>query len=178
MSKFRNNRKPHFHPRTDKPDPNFKVQQAPAAQADINHIAKTHMSGPGRMGLPIGNPAATRQPRFVDLPSQSYHDMCNVVVDAQNAFRSLPARVKARFGNDTYQLLRFLEDPANREEAIKLKLVESQEADFVAPMPDLSKMTKETVEELRKALNEEQSSKADEEAQPSYKSPKKGGEKA
>jgi len=66
--------------------------------------------------------------RFEDLGSPiDYQEAQNLVLEAGQAFDSLPARTRDRFGNDPQQLLRFLADPQNREEAIKLGLVKAPE---------------------------------------------------
>lgn len=101
------------------PERKSQVQQNKAADQDINRIVARHITGPGRFGMPIGDPNATRQPRFMDVPSSSYHDMLNQVADIQNNFRALPSRTRSMFNNDPYQLLRWVENPHNREEALK-----------------------------------------------------------
>lgn len=60
------------------------------------------------------------RPAMPDIPHQSFHEMLNQVADAKYAFASLPATVRARFSNDPYQALRFVDDPKNLPEAIKL----------------------------------------------------------
>lgn len=52
-----------------------------------------------------------------------YHFMLNQVLDAQSAFDSLPATLRQRFSNDPGELIQFLQNPNNTEEAIKLGLV-------------------------------------------------------
>lgn len=99
------------------------TQQSFAKEADINTLVERHLRGPGRFGAPIGNPGASRQPIFGDFNSSDYHSMCNRVLDVQNQFRTLPARVRARFNNDAYQLIRFVENPENYKESVKLGLV-------------------------------------------------------
>lgn len=47
----------------------------------------------------------------------------HTVMAAEEMFSELPARVRDRFGNDPEQLIKFLQDDANRDEAIKLGLV-------------------------------------------------------
>lgn len=42
---------------------------------------------------------------------------------AQQRFMLLPARVRSMFSNNPAELLEFVEDPANREEAVKLGLL-------------------------------------------------------
>lgn len=52
-----------------------------------------------------------------------YHSAMNAVVDAQERFEMLPAKLRKRFGNDPAELLAFLADPENVEEAVKLGLI-------------------------------------------------------
>lgn len=44
------------------------------------------------------------------------------IVDAKEAFQGLPSAIRARFGNDPSQMLQFLQDTSNDDEAIKLGL--------------------------------------------------------
>lgn len=157
------------------PNRESQVQQSAAKSADINHMVQQHLHGPGRLGKPIGDPNATRQPRFMEVPSASFHEMLIQVTDIQNEFRGLPAKIRNRFQNDPFQMLRFVENPRNRKEAIKMGLIIPTEEEYQemkrggvqskmvnAEQLDLSKMTAETVQELREAL------KADPESQPDY----------
>jgi len=106
-----------IHPTGGKP----VTQQHMKAESDINNIVSKYMPG----GIYArGNPTATREPIFGYFSANSFHDMNNAIIDAKSAFSRLPSRVRGRFRNDPYQLLRFLEDPANKEEAVKLGLVE------------------------------------------------------
>lgn len=92
--------------------------QADAESADINVIMERHARG-------ILPELSDRLPRYDDftlLPSD-YHTCMNAVVAAQDAFDSLPAKVRAKFDNAPENLLAFLADPANRDEAVKLGLV-------------------------------------------------------
>jgi len=136
--------------------PDFAVQQAPAIDADLGTMVAKHMAGPGRMGNPIGNPLATRKPRFMEVPHESLQEMLNTVLDAQNEFRKLPARLKGWHNNDPVQFLRWLQNPDNKAEAIKLGLINPPEVDLTA-------QTAATINEIRDAL------KADPEANPTFK---------
>lgn len=60
---------------------------------------------------------------FGDFTSyDDYHSSLNQILEAQDAFEALPSSMRKRFGNDPGELLAFLEDPANNEEAVKLGL--------------------------------------------------------
>lgn len=61
---------------------------------------------------------------FLDAPD-SYQDALNSVIQAQDGFDELPAKLRERFGNDPYELLKFVSDEKNRDEAISLGLIAS-----------------------------------------------------
>lgn len=59
---------------------------------------------------------------FSEVPD--YQTAMNTVVRAREAFDALPAKVRDRFNNDPSQLLNFVSDEKNREEATKLGLIQ------------------------------------------------------
>lgn len=66
-----------------------------------------------------------RQPEFGDFADMvDYQTALNIVNEADSRFSDLPASVRARFENDPRQLLAFVADPANRDEAMDLGLIE------------------------------------------------------
>jgi len=95
------------------------TQQQFKDEADINHITEQYL----KKGQ-LGNPNATRQPIFGDFSSTSFQEMQNKIIDAEQAFAALPGRLRARFQNSPFQLLRFCENPNNKKEAIRLGLIE------------------------------------------------------
>jgi len=56
----------------------------------------------------------------------------NQVIAAQEAFDDLPSKIRERFGNDPAHLMTFISDEKNRDEAVKLGLIEP---DAPAPAP-------------------------------------------
>lgn len=66
---------------------------------------------------------------------EDYHSSLNRIIAAQEAFDALPATVRSRFQNDPGQLLAFLENPDNRDEAVELGLVSSPEPSLPPPAP-------------------------------------------
>lgn len=54
------------------------------------------------------------------METYDYQTAMNVVVKAREAFMELPAKARARFENDPQKFMRFMEDPENQDEAIKL----------------------------------------------------------
>ncbi|WNK12640.1 MAG: internal scaffolding protein [Microvirus sp.] len=94
------------------------------------HFAKDHEIGNMvekylKTGV-TGVKSTPRQPIFGDFTSIDYQEMRNLIIDADNAFNNLPSKVRNRFHNDAYQLLRFCENPENKAEAIALGLVDPE----------------------------------------------------
>lgn len=68
----------------------------------------------------VGN----RGGRYMDCSGLGdYHANLEKVVKAREAFQALPAGLRNRFNGDPGELLAFLRNPDNRDEAIKLGLV-------------------------------------------------------
>lgn len=101
------------------------AQQQFADDSDPNTImAKFAKTG----DISLLNPGNT-VPRYGDFTSvEDYQTSLNTVIAAQDAFDSLDAQIRARFKNDPAVLMEFLDDEANREEAVKLGLVSAAPA--------------------------------------------------
>lgn len=94
------------------------TRQADAEDCDINvMMARYQKTGE----LP---PLNRRSPISGDFSTVvDFHSALNLVTAAQQDFMTLPAEMRARFGNDPGALLRFLDDPANADEAVRLGLI-------------------------------------------------------
>lgn len=99
--------------------PPDRTKQQFVEQCDINRIVKqftktgqfTHLSANLAKGT------------YTDLPdSIEFQDSMNLVIQAEQAFASLPSKTRSRFGNDPAEFLAFMSDPSNQDEAIKLGL--------------------------------------------------------
>jgi len=65
-----------------------------------------------------------REPKFGDYSDMpDYATALNSTIAVRNAFNVLPAEVRARFANNPQELVKFMDDPNNLEEARKLGLV-------------------------------------------------------
>lgn len=106
-----------------------------------------------RTGI-TGNKQSGRRPIYGDFTSVDYMHMQNSIADIDQQFASLPARLRARFDNDPYQVVRFVEKPENQAEAIKLGLLPAP----VEPTPSVDPVPDTAV-------------KADPEANPSFQKP-------
>jgi len=86
-------------------------------EVDINTIVK-------RFGLTGQLPSDVRVPQYADFVEVTdYHTAMIQVRAAQEAFMEMPANVRARFHHDAGELVAFVSDEKNRDEAIKLGLV-------------------------------------------------------
>lgn len=98
------------------PEPTL-TQQALAEETDINYIVKK-----ARATGQLPNPAV--QGVFADTTNmpdyQTALDMLNL---ADEAFATLPSEVRLKFKNNPAELLKFIENDQNYDEAVKLRLV-------------------------------------------------------
>lgn len=74
--------------------------------------------------------------RFLDVSQGfSYQDMVNRVLEIDELFFSLPAKVRNKFANNPEKIIAFLSDESNREEAIELGLFEKPKPE-ISPKPE------------------------------------------
>lgn len=77
------------------------------------------------------------EPQFMDCTNvPDFGTMYLKVRSAEDSFRALPARVRARFENDPAQFYEFLRDDRNYDEAVQLGLVKKKE-EPKAPEPEV-----------------------------------------
>lgn len=57
---------------------------------------------------------------------QDYHSSLNQVLEAQNAFDSLPSSIRNKFSNDPGQFLAFVSDANNMDEMVELGLAKKK----------------------------------------------------
>lgn len=105
------------------------VQQCFAHECDINNILRNFE----RTGM---LPDSRGQAQYLDVSELTdYQSALNSVLYAQEAFDSLPAKVRERFANDPALLVDFVLDSNNRDECERLGLIErksSSDASSVA----------------------------------------------
>lgn len=95
-----------------------RTQQHMKDECDINKIMARVRRGSAITHI------NNRVPMYGDFTKMpSYKDALNVVINARNAFMALPALVRERFHNDPHELISFVQDPSNKDEAIRLGLV-------------------------------------------------------
>lgn len=96
-----------------------KVQKHKKKDCDINNIISKYR----KTGV-LGDPVHTKTPIFCDCRLKgNYHEMQNIVKNADRAFMSLPPALRAKFENDPARAFDFVSKPENTEEAVKLGLL-------------------------------------------------------
>lgn len=99
------------------PAPIQRVQQAFRDETDINRIvARFTLTGT----LP---PEHSRTGSYLDVSSVDFLVAQNMVADMRSKFDRLPAKLRSKFSNSPHQMLRWLEDPDNAAEAVRLGLL-------------------------------------------------------
>lgn len=96
------------------------TQQQFKDQCDINNIIKRY-----RLTGEITH-VSKKKGHYGDYSEvPDYQTAMEIVIKADTAFNELPASLRKRFGNSPAELLSFISDPANQEEAAKLGLLNS-----------------------------------------------------
>lgn len=100
-------------------DPSL-AQQHMKDECDINVIVE-------RFGVTGQMPVTPLEPTYGDFSGVSdYHTALNKITATEGDFMALPAKLRARFNHDPYELVNFLFDEANRSEAIELGLIDGE----------------------------------------------------
>lgn len=119
------------------------TQQQFATECDINNLMDKY-----RRGEDISH--FVRPAGFYGDVSQvgDYQSALETVLRADAAFLELDAKVRQRFDNNPQKLVEFLSDEKNREEAVKLGLIESRST----PIPSDLERNTEALREFNEAF--------------------------
>lgn len=94
-----------------------RTQQCFKQQCDVTNIIRQY----DKTGLITHvNQAKAMYGDYTEV--NEYQDALNLVIDAQDAFDSLPSAIRARFGHDPGAFFEFATNPENSEEMVKLGL--------------------------------------------------------
>lgn len=110
-------------------DPSL-ARQASKDEVDINQVLAKYANG-GVLNVNV------KEPIYADVSQlPDYRTALETVRDAESAFAELPSYVRDRFSNDPGELLAFLSNVDNRDEALELGLIEPDKAPVVTtPAP-------------------------------------------
>ncbi len=107
-----------------------RTKQSFKDECNINNIMLKYV----RTGiLEHGN---RHQAQYGDVPAVDFRAALETVLNAQEVFDELPAKIRSRFRNDPAEFLGFCEDPDNVGEAATLGLLKVAETPDPAPPPD------------------------------------------
>lgn len=102
-------------------DEKSMTEQSHKKKCDINNIMKKYRQT-GEL------PLSSKTPMYGDFSSgETYHEACNLIIEAKEDFMKLPSEIRKRFGNDPGKLVDFLNDPNNLEEAMDLGIIEKMD---------------------------------------------------
>lgn len=93
-----------------------KTDQSFKNECDINFLWNKY-SNLGGLPLP------QKEPVFADVTALSYRNSQDLINEINSSFDGLSSEVRAKFKNDPGELLEFLGNEKNREEAVRLGLV-------------------------------------------------------
>lgn len=107
-----------------------RTEQEGLHETDINYIAQ--------LFLKTGEiPQVIHMPTHGDFTGIfDFQTAMNTIQLAKNEFMSLPAKTRTRFNNDPAELIAFIEDDANRDEAIKLGFIPKPDIISTPPTTD------------------------------------------
>lgn len=121
---------------------NTKVQQHFADEVNINTIMDRYKKT-GYYYDPFVK--ATGEPLFGDFSDvKEYRESMDQIIDVQNNFEKLPAKVRRRFHESAIELFEFLSDPDNLDEAKMLGLVVMEQLPLDVTVPSDTESEKET----------------------------------
>ncbi|QXP07840.1 MAG: internal scaffolding protein [Arizlama microvirus] len=94
-----------------------RAQQHHKDECDINVILE-------RFGKTGQVPVSAISAQYGDFSGvNDYHTALNTLIAAESEFEALPAKLRAKFANEPANLIEFLNDPKNKDQAIELGLV-------------------------------------------------------
>ena len=101
------------------------AQQQFKDDCDINHIIKkyqqtgqiTHMARKNGVYADVSK-----------ISGKTYLEALNTVLNANEAFDALPSEIRERFQNDPAELLKFMQDPKNYDEGVKIGIFEPKKS--------------------------------------------------
>jgi phage internal scaffolding protein len=94
-----------------------RAQQHHKEECDINEILRRF----GKTGQMPVNMSEALYPDFTD--AVDYHTALNQIIASEREFDLLPATLRKRFDNDPANLVYFMQDKKNYQEAIELGLI-------------------------------------------------------
>lgn len=96
----------------------YFTEQAHKRQCDINTIIRNH----DQNGLITH--VSKIEAKYGDLTGLDFKRSMDMITNANQMFMELPSSIRKRFRNSVGELIKFMDDPKNRDEAIALGLID------------------------------------------------------
>lgn len=130
------------------------TQQQFKEECDVNHIMKKYTQTGELHHL------SRKQGVYADMSEiTDYQGMLHTVMEARQHFDALPADVREKFKNNPAELIKFVQDPNNYDEGVKLGLFEknqNMQANNANDLNDIKKPAKKSKsDKSEKQLDEE-----------------------
>lgn len=100
--------------------PGGRTKQSFKDECDVNQIIKNFTT----TGV-LQNPME-KEGEYGDFTSTDLHSAMNMVAQADSMFEELPSGLRNKFDNEPTKFLDFVQNPDNREELIKMKLIKKE----------------------------------------------------
>lgn len=95
------------------------TKQSFAGECDVNNIMAKYV----QTGIPPELRSSGIYGDFSSLPD--YQQAQNIMVQASEQFENLPSHIRERFQNDPEKMIEFCSDEKNRDELIKLGMIDA-----------------------------------------------------
>lgn len=106
--------------------PEMVTKQSHKDECDIHKILSQYQK------TGIINHITPNQPQYLDLPDNlDYQQSVNLILEAQEAFATLPSLIRDRYGNDPARFLEALNDPSQREFLTEIGVFEKKKPEPV-----------------------------------------------
>lgn len=118
-----------------------KTQQHHAVDTNINSIVAKFNRGQ----LPLVN---SSQPQFIDISKipMDYTTMLNHITEMDQKFMKLDPKIRYRFRNNPQNLIDFLKDKENLQEAFDLGMLTKEKFEELKPKPEPEKVVQSTAQ--------------------------------
>jgi len=118
------------------------TEQAHKDECDVNNIIKKY----DKTGLI--NHVSKINAMYGDVSPIDFKSAQDMLIDVRRKFDEMPSDIRKRFRNSPYEMLKFLSDPENRNEAIKIGLIRNDWTDATDGIGEKVKLGENVVEKV------------------------------
>ena len=97
----------------------YTTEQHYKERCDVNNVIRRYQD------TGLLDHVSVLEAKYGDMPAGEFKQMMDMVIDVQARFAEFPLKIRNKFRNDPEAFFQFMEDPANRPEAIAMGLIRS-----------------------------------------------------